>query len=304
MGHTIKPIFVADTSYLTRLFIAAVLSAALMFADHRGQHLNNLRATLATLLTPLLYLADIPNELAFWGGERIRSRDELAKENQILKDERFILQTQIQRLIALKAENAQLRKLLGTADKLEGQRLVAEIIDVGSDDSKHEIVINKGSAHGVYLGQAVIDAYGVMGQVVEVSYFTSRVLLITDPTHSIPVRVERSGERSIAVGTGQLDFLSLQYVRSTADIQQGDLLLSSGIGERFPDGYPLGTVTHVFISPSAPFAKVEVAAEAHLARTGQVLLIWPDQEASDTDLELESKASGPQQENSSEGAVP
>ncbi len=249
-----------------------------MFADHRGQHLDALRNTLSTFLTPLVYLADLPGELAFWSGDRIRSRDELFKENQILKDEIFILRTQQQKLVALKAENAQLRNLLGTERKVEGKRLVAEILNVASDHWVHEVLINKGLSHQVYEGQAVLDAHGVMGQVIEVSQLTSRVLLITDPRHAIPVRVKRSGERSVALGIGKLDQVTLQYVRNTADIQVGDLLLSSGIGERFPDGYPVATVTAIRRVDGAPYAEVEASTSAHLARTGQVLLIWPDRD--------------------------
>ncbi len=265
-----------------------------MFFDHRGQHLNALRNFLSTFLTPLVYIADMPGELALWSGERIRSRDELFQENQSLKDEVFILRTQLQKLVALKAENAQLRNLLGTEQKVEGRRLVAEIINVATDPSVHEILINKGSTHGVYRGQAVLDAFGVMGQVIDVSTFTSRILLITDPRHAIPVRVERSGERSIALGDGQLDYLTLQYVRSTADIQVGDLLLSSGIGERFPDGYPVATVTEVNKEPGEPYMDITAATKAHLARTGQVLLIWPDREFN---LEQENSVNSDSQSN-------
>lgn len=267
-----------------------------MFADHRGQHLDSLRNLLSTFLTPLVYLADLPGELAFWSGERIRSRDELFAENQVLKDEVFILRTQLQKLVSLKAENAQLRNLLGTEQKVEGRRLVAEIINVAGDPAAHEIIINKGQRHDVYRGQAVLDAFGVMGQVTEVSAFTSRVLLITDPRHAIPVRVERSGERSVALGEGELDFVSLQYVRNTADIRVGDLLLSSGIGERFPDGYPVATVINISRNPGEPYARIEASTQAHLARTGQVLLIWPDKEFITDQQDSSSSESGSEPE--------
>jgi rod shape-determining protein MreC len=285
---SIKPIFVDDNWNLTKLAGVVLLSAILMFFDHRGQHLSSVRNVLSTFLTPLVYLADMPGELALWSGERIRSRDELFQENQSLKDEIFILKTQLQKLVALRAENAQLRNLLGTEQKVEGRRLVAEIINVASDPSVHEIIINKGRSEGVFVGQAVLDAYGVMGQVIEVSALTSRILLLTDPRHAIPVRDERSGERSIALGTGQLDHITLQYVRSTADIQVGDLLLSSGIGERFPDGYPVAVVTEIRQQPGEPYMDITAATKAHLARTGQVLLIWPDRE-----FNLESRSSEP-----------
>ncbi len=251
-----------------------------MFFDHRFQHLTAVRSFLATFVTPLVYISDVPSALAFWSGERIRSRDELFKENQLLKDEVFILNAQIQKLVALKAENAQLRNLLGTEKKLEGQRLVAEIIDVASKPGVHEIIINKGESSGVFVGQATIDAAGIIGQVTEVSRWTSRVLLITDPRHAIPVRVERSGERSVALGLGEFDHLELQFVRATADIQVGDLLLSSGIGQRFPDGYPVATISDISYQEGAAYVTVIATTAANLARSGNVLLIWPDKESS------------------------
>ncbi|MCO7224061.1 rod shape-determining protein MreC [Pleionea sp. CnH1-48] len=260
-----------------RLFVAVVCSAVLMFFDHRDRHLETFRHTLSTFLTPLIYVADLPSEFFFWGGERIMTRDQLSKSNQQLKDEIFILRTQLQKLVALKAENAQLRNLLGTQQKLDGRRLVADIINVATEPGAHEIVINKGSVQGVFVGQAVLDAYGVIGQVISVSSLHSRILLITDSRHAIPVRVERSGERAVALGGGQLNHLSLQYVRSTADIKEGDLLLSSGIGERFPDGYPVASVTKLVTDSNRSYAVVEATTVAHLARTGQVLLIWPDE---------------------------
>jgi rod shape-determining protein MreC len=265
---------------MSRLLLVIVTSVILMFVDHRGHHLSYFRNVLTTFVTPLVYLVDVPSELFLWSSHRAQSRSELAAENKLLKEERFVLRTQLQKLISLKAENAQLRNLLGAEEKVQGNQLVAEILQVAPDPYTHELVINKGHLHDVFVGQAVLDAYGVMGQVIEVSQLTSRVLLITDPRHAIPVRSERSGERTIALGNGMQGFLTLQYVRSTADFQVGDLLLSSGIGQRFPDGYPVATITQIEEKQGQPYAVVEASTSAHLARTGHVLLIWPDRERS------------------------
>ncbi len=259
-----------------------VLSAVLMFFDSSFSPVRNVFATVAA---PLFYIVDLPKQLMVWGGARIQSREVLFRENQSLKNEVFILKGQLQTLINMKVENEELLNLLGTEQKIEGRKLVAEIIQVATDPFTHEIVINKGALDGVYKGQAVVDAYGVMGQVIRVTPLTSRVLLITDTRHSIPIRSERSGERAVAYGRGDdLNVISLQYVRSTADFQEGDVLLSSGIGERFPSGYPVAVVERIKTNSDSAYMLVEATTIAHLSRSGQVLLIWPESLPEPTEL--------------------
>ncbi len=247
-----------------------------MFIDHHEQHLKGLRKTLATLITPIVYLADIPGEFFSWGGENLITRGQLRQENAHLRDESLILKAQLQTLVGLQAENARLRSLLGAENKWVDKKLVAEIIQIDSDPFSLNFLINKGSSHDVFVGQTVIDAYGIVGQVIEVSPYYSRVLMVTDATHAIPVRVNRNGVRSVLVGTGQIDTLELQFVPDTMDIKVGDLLLSSGLGQKFPDGYPVATVKKVERNPGEAYTRVIATPAAKLAQSSLVLLVWSE----------------------------
>lgn len=247
-----------------------------MFIDHHQRHLQGLRKVLTTFVTPIVFLADMPAAFFAWGGGNLASRSQLRQENVRLKDESLILKTQLQTLVGLQAENARLRNLLGTENKSVGRKMVAEIFQVDSDPFSLKFQINKGEIHGVFLGQTVIDAYGIVGQVVEVSPLISKVLMVSDVTHAIPVKVNRNGVRSTAVGTGQIKQLSLQFVPDTMDIKVGDLLLSSGLGQRFPSGYPVARVTSVEHDPAVPFAQIFAVPEAKLEQNALVLLVWSD----------------------------
>ncbi|WP_281282205.1 rod shape-determining protein MreC [Aliikangiella marina] len=273
--------FSQGTSHSTRLFIVVLVSCALMFVDHHQQHLKGVRAALAAFVTPIVYLADIPGEFFAWGGENLVSRSQLRQENARLKDEAVVLKSQLQTLVGLQAENARLRNLLGTESKSVQRKMVAEIIRIDSDPFSMRFLLNKGSMHDVYVGQTVIDAYGIVGQVVEVAAMTSRVLMITDVSHAIPVKVNRNGVRSTLVGTGQINRVELQFVPDTTDIKVGDLLMSSGLGQRFPDGYPVAQVTSVQNSPGAAFAKIVAAPLAKLDQSSLVLLIWSDSQGTE-----------------------
>lgn len=242
------------------------------------------------LAMPIQYTAHLPQQLASWSVNTAVSRDTLLAENERLEREVLLLQRRIQQLAELNAENVRLKALLRSSDLVDERVIIAEIIGIDSDPFRHEVVINKGSTQGLFKGQAVLDAAGLMGQVSSVGLATSRVLLISDMSHGIPVHVARNGVRAIAVGAGTLDTLRLIHVPATADIVAGDLLVSSGLGGRFPKGYPVGTVTHVELNPGRPFARVDAAPAAHLDRSRHVLLVFPgapvagedsDQEATD-----------------------
>jgi rod shape-determining protein MreC len=247
-----------------------------MFVDHHQQHLQGLRKAISTFITPIIVIADIPGDFFAWGGEKVMSRSQLSRDNRQLKDEVLILKAQLQKYVAMQTENARLRNLLGTENKQLEKRLVAEIISIDADPFRLKFMINKGSRDDVYLGQAVIDANGVVGQVVEVALAYSRVLMISDSTHAIPVRNNRNGIRATAVGTGEINQLALQFVPDTTDIKVGDLLLSSGLGQRFPDGYRVAKVTSVTRSPGEPFAQIIAEVEANLEQSAPVLLVWAD----------------------------
>lgn len=247
-----------------------------MFVDHYQQHLQGLRATLGTLVTPIIYLAEIPQEFFAWSGESLVSRSQLRQENQKLKDESNILKAQLQKYIALQAENARLRNLLGTENDTLERRLLAEIIQIDNVPYSLEFVINKGSLSDVYIGQTVIDAFGVVGQVVTVYATTARVLMVSDASHAIPVRVARNNIRSIAAGSGRINQMILKNVTDTTDIKVGDSLISSGLGQKFPVGYPVATVTKVEHDPGKAYAIILAKPTAKLEQLASVLLVWTE----------------------------
>lgn len=252
-----------------------MLATALMIADHKGQHVSFVRQAIGTALSPVVYLAQAPNAFFNWFSEVITARETLMRENKSLKDELFLQQTQVQKLVALEAENARLRNLLGAARKTRGKRLVAEIINVDFASAAQQVMINRGTEDGAFIGQAVLDAYGVLGQVVDVSQYTSRVLLLTDARHAIPVRIERTGFNAIVEGAGALNRLKLRYVPDNADVREGDLLVSSGLGQRFPDGYPVGQIDTIRRNTGESYADITVLTAARMEHSGEVMLLWP-----------------------------
>lgn len=248
----------------------------LIVADLRFNALTATRAMLDTVATPIYWVADIPARLGSWGDDNLRSRADLLEENQRLHRENLILHGRSQQMASTQAENVRLRALLNSTAMLREDVLVAELIGVSPDPVRHQLVLNRGEDAEVYLGQPLIDAEGLMGQIVEVSAFTSRALLITDATHSIPVQVNRNGVRAIAEGTGALDSLEIRHVSATTDIVEGDLLVSSGLGGRFPVGYPVAVVTEVERDRGQSFARVVARPSAALDRSRHVLLVFTE----------------------------
>jgi rod shape-determining protein MreC len=250
------------------------VSAVLITLDGTTRLLEPFRSMIGTLVSPLQVMAEVPYLLADEVGEVASTHESLRARNAEL--ERRILElTQVsQQYLSLRTENERLRALLGSRARLPAEVMVAELVAVVPTPNTHQVIIDKGSDSGITLGQAVLDAQGLFGQVVEVDRFTSRVLLIVDESHAVPVQVNRSGVRSVAAGTGDLDHLVLENVPVTADIQEGDLMESSGLGGRFPRGYPVGIVTSVVIDDSSPYAAVEVRPLAALDRSRHVLLVF------------------------------
>lgn len=248
--------------------------SALLVADLQFNRLNSTRALLDTLATPVYWVADLPGRWDRWAGKHLRSRSSLLRHNERLQRENLLLQGRALQMASLQAENVRLRALLSSSALVRNDVQVAELIGVSPDPMRHLLVINKGASDDVYEGQPLVDADGLMGQVVEVAEFTSRVLLITDPTHSIPVQVNRNGVRAIAEGNGSLDALEVHHIPVTTDIQVGDLLVSSGLGGRFPTGYPVGEVVQVDRDPGQPFARILARPSAALDRSRHVLLVF------------------------------
>jgi rod shape-determining protein MreC len=274
--RTIKPLFAKGPSLGIRLLVLAVLSVALMVVDARFESLKPVRSQLGMLLTPFYWLADLPGRT--WDGvtEQFSSRSDLLGENEKLKAEALLLQLRLQKLAALTEQNVRLRELLNSSALVDDKVLVGELIGVDPDPFTQRILIDKGGKDGVFLGQPVLDARGLMGQVVEVMPYSARVLLLTDTSHSIPVQVNRNGLRAIASGTGNPERLELRHVADTADIKVGDLLLSSGMGQRFPSGYPVAKVTEVIHDSGQPFAIVRAMPTAALNRSRYLLLVFTD----------------------------
>lgn len=251
-----------------------LVSAVLVTLDITTRLLEPVRSTVGTLVSPLQLIAESPYLLADQVDE-VASTHETLRERNAELERRILELTQIsQQYLSMKMENERLRALLGSRARLPAEVMVAELIAVVPTVNTHQVIIDKGTDAGVQLGQAVLDANGLFGQVVEVDQFTSRVLLIVDPSHAMPVQVNRSGARSVAAGTGELGRLVLENVPVTADIQVNDLMESSGLGGRFPRGYPVGIVTSVEIDDTSPYARVDVRPLAALDRSRHVLVVF------------------------------
>ncbi|GHD25742.1 cell shape-determining protein MreC [Halioglobus pacificus] len=259
-----------------RLALALVVVVGLILADLRFNTFSYSRAFLDTLLSPVYWLADVPASIDEWSNTHITSRTELQEENERLRRENLVMQGRTQQMASLQADNAAFRSLLNSTALLRDDVLVAELIGVSPDPARQQLIVNKGEDDGVYLGQPLIDADGLMGQVVEVGALNARVLLITDATHSIPVQVNRNGVRAIAEGNGSLTALEVHHVSATTDIREGDLLVSSGLGGRFPAGYPVAVVASVDRDPGQAFARIVATPSAALDRSRHVLLVFSD----------------------------
>lgn len=259
-----------------RLLIMVSLSVALLVVDHRNDYLRDLRRYLGAAVHPLQQAVDAPFAATRWARENLAARGELIGENERLRLERLMLEGRLQRMAALESENARMRALLESTAKVGDQVLIAEILSVDMDPLRHRVVINKGSAQGAFVGQALIDAQGVVGQVTRDQLRSAEALLITDPDHAVPVEIVRNGLRTIALGTGDLERLSLPYLGRNADVREGDMLVSSGLGGTFPPGYPVATVTRVSGATGEPFLTVTARPAAALDRIREVLLVWPN----------------------------
>lgn len=284
-----------------------VLSAVLMVVDARFEVLQPLRAKLGVITGPAYQVARLPVTLWQALTQQFTSRSELMAENEKLKAEALLMQGRLQKLATLTEQNVRLRELLNSAALVDEKVLVTELIGIDPNPFTHRILIDKGEKDGVFLGQPVLDARGLMGQVVEVMPYTARVLLLTDTNHSIPVQVNRNGLRAIAAGSGNPERLELRHVADTADIKEGDLLVSSGMGQRFPAGYPVATVSEVVHDSGQPFAIVRAVPTAALNRSRYMLLVFTDgrtaeerateaaeaQEAADREAEAQVKPETP-----------
>jgi len=253
----------------------ALLSMIMMLADSRFSYLSQVRFYASYLVTPLHWLADTPRSISDSVNNNFQSRSYLIGENQRLKEQLLTLQFRLQKQEHLEAENQRLNELLNASSIVDERGVLAQVTGESPDPFIKRVLINKGSSDGVFVGQPVLDAYGLMGQVVEVEPFTSWVLMITDPQHSTPIQVNRNGNRAIASGTqDSLHRLVLNNISDTFDVREDDVLVTSGFGGRFPAGYPVGVVSSVVHDPGEPFATVTIEPTAQLDRSRNVLLVF------------------------------
>ncbi|PPD40226.1 MAG: rod shape-determining protein MreC [Methylobacter sp.] len=269
-----KLLFATGPSINTRLLVAVITSVALLITEQRGQQLDFLRATLSFFIEPLRHLVDLPTVLIEQTTESINSYVELKNENGRLRDEQLIHQTRLLKLEALEKENIRLRALLENSFKLGEQVLIAELLAINMAPYEHILVVNKGTRFGVHPQQPVLDANGVVGQVFRALPLSSEIMLITDPNHAIPVQVNRNGLLTIAVGSGQPNRLILPFLPSNADIHPGDLLITSGLGGTFPQGYPVAIVDEFTSQPNKAFASITATPTAKLDRNRELMIVW------------------------------
>lgn len=246
-----------------------------MFADNRFGYLDRVRYGLGYATTPIYWVADIPTRVSLWFDDVFVSRTDLLEENGILREELLVAQRELQLLESLASENSRLLSLNEATGGIQGEVLPAEIINLSPDPFSKRVLVNKGSVDNVFLGQPVLDANGLMGQIDEVLPFTSWALLITDPLHLTPVEVNRNGERALARGSRvTANELELEFVTQTQDMQAGDRLVSSGMGQVYPKNYPVAEIISVYTDPGLGFATVRARPLAQIASTRHVMLVF------------------------------
>ncbi len=256
-----------------RLLFLLFVSVVLIVSDGRFQWTLTLRQMTGYLTEPIAYVAHLPKSLSLYFSKQAADRDALQVQNESLRLNNLLLNRRLQQMASLMAENQRLRALLNSSETVSESVLIAEVIGVDPDPFRHEIVLNRGFHDQVSVGQTVLNEKGLTGQIIKVGPNTSRVLTVTDNRHAVPVRNNRNGVRAIAVGAGLLGKLNLSHVPDTADIQVGDLLVSSGLGGRFPSGYPVAEITYIEHDPGKPFAKVEAKPKSELDKLHHVLVV-------------------------------
>ncbi|MDP3534306.1 rod shape-determining protein MreC [Halomonas sp. M1] len=271
----IKPLFSHGPLPGYRLFFCVLAASVLMFVDQRFTRMEDVRAQMTMIVAPIQWVVSVPSDLLNWGALALSDQQALVDENRRLREQILTLSHRGQRLASLTAENAELRSLLQAAERHEIPYMTAELLSLDNDPFSHQMVVDRGHRNGAYVGQPVIDAFGLVGQVTAVSAYSSRVLLLADASHALPVQVNRNGLRFIVQGTGRYGSVSVLHVPDTADIREGDLLTTSGLAERFPPGYPVARVTEVYHDPGQPFAQVTAEPSAQLQRSRHFLLLFP-----------------------------
>src|ERR1700678_1929881 len=259
---------------LLRCVLYSLLALGLIIVDKRYDHLGKIRRWLSIVAYPVQVAVESPFAGWHWFRESVTTRDVLREDNARLQADLRLAQFRLQRYEALESETQRLRALRANPADVASRFVIGDIMDVDLDAFRERVLVDKGAHDGVFVGQAVLDAGGVFGQVARVEQLTSEVILISDPEHAIPVQINRNGLRTIAVGTGDTSRLKLPYLPTSADVVVGDLLVTSGLGGGFPAGYPVGTVAEVKRDPAQSLADVDVRPAAALDRSRELLFVW------------------------------
>jgi len=273
-----KPIFGRGPSLQQRLFFAVIISASLMLADSRLGAFSEVRYLLNSLVAPIQYAADLPRTMFDDFYTRFSSRKDLMTTNQSLKREVMTLKSDLILLDQYREENQRLRKLLGSNFVRDEKKVVTEVMAVDTSPYRHQVVIDKGQIDGVYEGQPVINESGIVGQVTFVAAHNSRVLLLIDPNNAIPVQNIRNDIRVIASGNGQTDEIQLEHIPTSTDLEVGDMLVTSGLGGVYPEGYPVAYITDVDRDTRREFASIKAKPVVDFDRLRYLLLIWPNED--------------------------
>ena len=269
-----QTLFLRGPSATVRMAVLVIASITLMTVDHRWHSLELVRSALSSVIYPLQYTIDLPIQLFYWADDALSSQKTLLEKNREFEARHLENRVQLQKLDIIEKENDRLRKLLCAIPKTTERLLISEIINVDVDPYRQLIILNKGSNNEVYQGQPIIDAQGIMGQIIHVGPLSSTAMLITDASHAIPVQVNRTGLRSIAFGSGKIDQLNLRHLPHSVDIQVGDLLITSGLGGTFPPNFPVAIVSKVERPAGEQFSLIEAKPHAQLEKSREVLLVW------------------------------
>ncbi|GKX64111.1 rod shape-determining protein MreC [Pragia fontium] len=270
-----KPIFSRGPSLQLRLCLGVIFAIVLIIADSRLSIFSKVRSYLDTAVSPFFFMANGPRDVLDGVSDSLVSREELQKQNDLLRNELLLKNSDLQLLGQFKQENDRLRELLGSPLRGDEHKMITQVLSTESDPYSYQVVVDKGFQDGVYEGQPVINDRGVVGQVVAVARNTSRVLLICDTSHSLPIQVLRNDIRVIAVGSGCTEDLQLEYLPRDTDIRVGDVLVTSGLGGRFPEGYPVAVVSSVTIDDQRANTVIQAHPTVALQRLRYLLLLWP-----------------------------
>jgi rod shape-determining protein MreC len=262
------------TGLLFRCVLYSLLALGLIIVDKRYDHLGKIRRLLSVVAYPVQVAVASPFQGWNWFRDSVTTRDVLRADKAKLEAELRLAQFRLQRYEALEAETLRLRALRDNTAGVTDRFLIGDVMSIDLDAFRERVLVDKGAGDGIYVGQAVLDAGGVFGQVARVGQLTSEVILVSDAAHAIPVQINRNGLRTIAVGTGETNRLKLPYLPTSADVLAGDLLVTSGLGGVFPAGYPVGTIAEVKRDPAQSLADVDVKPAAALDRSKELLFVW------------------------------